>query len=341
MMTALCAVSLPPIMQLGPYSLVPPVFLAPMAGVSDRPFRQLCRRLGAGLAVAEMVSADTRLWDHRKTRLRRDHEGEPEPRSVQILGADPQQMAEAARRNVERGAHIIDLNMGCPAKKVCGAQAGAALLRDEALVGRILGAVVNAVSVPVTLKIRTGWDLAQRNGVTIARIAEQAGVQALAVHGRSRACGYSGPVDYATIAAIKQAVRIPVIANGDIAGPEQARWVLDQTGADAVMIGRAAQGRPWLFREIGHYLTTGERLAPPGLAEIKTWIAEHLQSLYTFYGETAGVRIARKHLDWYSRPWPNAALFRAQVNSSERSTEQLALVGAFFNALANKERLAA
>ena len=341
MMTALCAVSLPPIMQLGPYSLVPPVFLAPMAGVSDRPFRQLCRRLGAGLAVAEMVSADTRLWDHRKTRLRLDHEGEPEPRSVQILGADPQQMAEAARRNVERGAHIIDLNMGCPAKKVCGAQAGAALLRDEALVGRILGAVVNAVSVPVTLKIRTGWDLAQRNGVTIARIAEQAGVQALAVHGRSRACGYSGPVDYATIAAIKQAVRIPVIANGDIAGPEQARRVLEQTGADAVMIGRAAQGRPWLFREIGHYLTTGERLAPPGLTEINTWIAEHLQSLYTFYGETAGVRIARKHLDWYSRPWPNAALFRAQVNSSERSTEQLALVGAFFNALANKERLAA
>lgn len=342
MMIALSAAQLPRTsMQLGPYSLSPPVFLAPMAGVSDRPFRQLCRRLGAGLAVAEMVSADTRLWDNRKTRLRLDHAGEPGPRSVQILGADPQQMAEAARLNIERGAQIIDINMGCPAKKVCGAQAGAALLRDEALVGRILNAVVNAVTAPVTLKIRTGWDLAHRNGVAIARIAEQAGVAALTVHGRSRACGYTGPVDYAAIRAIQQAVSIPVIANGDIDSPEQARRVLDQTGADAVMIGRAAQGQPWLFREIAHYLTTGERLPPPEWAEISHWVAEHLHSLYAFYGETAGVRIARKHLGWYSRPWPNAAAFRARVNSSERSHEQLTLARAFFNPPANKERLAA
>ena len=342
MMSALSAAQFPfTLMQLGPYSLIPPVFLAPMAGVSDRPFRRLCRRLGAGLTVAEMVSADVRLWDNRKTRLRLDHAGELEPCSVQLLGADPHQMAEAARLNVERGAQIIDINMGCPAKKVCGAQAGAALLRDEALVGRILGAVVSAVAVPVTLKIRTGWDLAQRNGVAIARIAEQAGVQALAVHGRSRACGYTGSVDYESIRAIKQAVSIPVIANGDIDSPEKARWVLDQTGADAVMIGRAAQGQPWLFGEIAHYLTTGKRLPAPEREEISDWVSEHLQSLYAFYGENAGVRIARKHLGWYSRPWPNAAVFRAQVNSSERSREQLALARAFFNHPANKERLAA
>ena len=342
MMSALSAAQFPfTLMQLGPYSLIPPVFLAPMAGVSDRPFRCLCRRLGAGLAVAEMVSADIRLWDNRKTRLRLDHAGEPEPRSVQLLGADPHQMAEAARLNVERGAQIIDINMGCPAKKVCGAQAGAALLRDETLVRRILAAVVSAVAVPVTLKIRTGWDLAQRNGVAIARIAEQAGVQALAVHGRSRACGYTGSVDYESIRAIKQAVSIPVIANGDIDSPEKARWVLDQTGADAVMIGRAAQGQPWLLGEIAHYLTTGRRLPSPEQAEISDWVSEHLQSLYAFYGEDAGVCIARKHLGWYSRPWPNAAAFRAQVNSSKRSHEQLALARAFFNHPANKERLAA
>ena len=328
-------------MQIGPYSLFPPAFLAPMAGVSDRPFRRLCRRLGAGLAVSEMVSADVRLWDSRKTRLRLDHAGEPEPRSVQILGADPRAMAEAARLNVERGAQIIDINMGCPAKKVCGALAGAALLRDETLVGRILEAVVGAVPVPVTLKIRTGWDLSHRNGVAIARIAEQSGIRALAVHGRTRACGYGEPVDYATIRAIKQGVVIPVIANGDIDSPAKARRVLDDTGADAVMIGRAARGRPWIFHEIAHYLMTGDRPAPPAPKEIGRWVLEHLESLHAFYGETAGVRIARKHLAWYSQPWRDGAAFRARVNRAEQGREQLALTRDFFERLANEERLVA
>jgi tRNA-dihydrouridine synthase B len=328
-------------MQIGPYLLTPPVFLAPMAGVSDRPFRQLCRQLGAGLVVSEMISADPHLWHSHKSRLRRDHAGEPEPRSVQILGADPGAMADAARFNVDQGAHIIDLNMGCPARKVCGALAGSALLRDEALVGRILETVVNAVTIPVTLKIRTGWDLAHRNGVTIARIAEQAGIRALAVHGRSRACGYAGPVDYASIATIKQAVNIPVIANGDIDSPQKARWVLDCTGADAVMIGRAAQGRPWLFREIAHFLATGERFPPPAPTVISAWVEAHLESLYEFYGEIAGVRIARKHLAWYSQSWPDHAAFRAQANRVETRSEQLRLARNFFRHLADKEPLAA
>ena len=328
-------------MQIGPYSLFPPVFLAPMVGVSDRPFRQLCRRLGAGLAVSEMVGADPRLWNSRKTRLRREHVGEAEPRSVQILGADPRAMAEAARFNADQGAQIIDLNMGCPAKKVCGALAGSALLRDEALVGRILEAVVAAVTLPVTLKIRTGWDLAHRNGVAVARIAEQAGVQALAVHGRTRACGYSGPVDYASIRAIKQAVTIPIIANGDIDSPAKARWVLDFTGADAVMIGRGAQGRPWIFREIAYFLANGERLPPPNPADVGEWVVDHLDSLYAFYGEIAGVRIARKHLAWYSQSWPDNTAFRARVNPVETRREQLKLARDFFERLADKERLAA
>lgn len=327
-------------MSIGSYALSPPVFLAPMAGISDRPFRQLCRRLGAGLATSEMVSADQRLWDHRKTRLRRNHVGEPAPRSVQILGADPHALAEAARCNVDHGAQLIDLNMGCPAKKVCGALAGSALLRDEARVARILDAVVAAVAVPVTLKIRTGWDLAHRNGVVIARIAEQAGIQALTVHGRTRACGYAGPVDYAMIRAIKQAVTIPVIANGDIDSPAKARWVLDFTGADAVMIGRGAQGRPWIFREIAHFLVTGERLPPPTLADIGGWVAAHLQSVYAFYGETAGARIARKHLAWYSQPWPECAAFRARINRIETCREQLKLARDFFERLAVEEPLA-
>ncbi|MDG4561723.1 MAG: tRNA dihydrouridine synthase DusB [Candidatus Competibacter sp.] len=328
-------------MHIGPHLVSPPVVLAPMAGVSDRPFRQLCRRLGAGLTVSEMVSADRRLWDSRKTRLRLDHTGEPDPRSVQILGTDPRAMAEAARCNVERGARIIDINMGCPAKKVCGAQAGAALLRDETLVGRILEAVVGAVAVPVTLKIRTGWDLTRRNGIAVARIAEQAGIQALAVHGRTRACGYSGPVDYAAIRAIKQAVTIPVIANGDIDSPEQARRVLDYTGADAVMIGRGAQGRPWIFREIAHFLASGERLAPPSPLQISRWVTAHLTQLYEFYGETAGVRIARKHLIWYSQHWSESAGFRARANAAESGRAQLLLVRDFFERLANEEPLAA
>jgi tRNA-dihydrouridine synthase B len=270
-----------------------------------------------------------------------DHTGEPDPRSVQILGTDPRAMAEAARCNVERGARIIDINMGCPAKKVCGAQAGAALLRDETLVGHILEAVVGAVAVPVTLKIRTGWDLTRRNGIAVARIAEQAGIQALAVHGRTRACGYSGPVDYAAIRAIKQAVTIPVIANGDIDSPEQARHVLDYTGADAVMIGRGAQGRPWIFREIAHFLASGERLAPPSPLQIGRWVTAHLTQLYEFYGETAGVRIARKHLIWYSQHWPESAGFRARANAAESGRAQLLLVRDFFERLANEEPLAA
>ncbi|NJM13431.1 MAG: tRNA dihydrouridine synthase DusB [Synechococcaceae cyanobacterium SM1_2_3] len=328
-------------MQIGPYLLTPPVFLAPMAGVSDHPFRQLCRQLGAGLTVSEMVSADPHLWHSHKSRLRRNHAGEPEPRSVQILGADPGAMADAARFNADQGAHLIDLNMGCPARKVCGALAGSALLRDEALVGRILEADGQRSHHPVTLKIRTGWDLAHRNGVTIARIAEQAGIRALAVHGRSRACGYSGPVDYASIAAIKQAVSLPVIANGDIDSPEKARWVLDHTGADAVMIGRGAQGRPWVFREIAHFLATGERLPPPAPTVISAWVEAHLEDLYEFYGETAGVRIARKHLAWYSQSWPDHTAFRAQANRVETRSEQLQLARNFFRRLADKEPLAA
>jgi tRNA-dihydrouridine synthase B len=328
-------------MRIGPHELSAPVVLAPMAGVSDQPFRRLCRRLGAGLAVSEMVSADARLWDSRKTQLRLDQTGEPEPRSVQILGADPHAMAEAARRGVDRGAQIIDLNMGCPAKKVCGALAGSALLRDEARVARILETVVGAVSVPVTLKMRTGWDLARRNGVAIARIAEQAGVRALAVHGRTRACGYSGPVDYAAIRAIRQAVTIPVVANGDIDSPDQARWVLDFTGAAAVMIGRAARGRPWIFREIACFLATGRRLPAPTPAEIGQWVAVHLESLYAFYGESVGVRIARKHLAWYSQPWPERAAFRTRINRAESGREQRALARDFFASLTNEERLVA
>jgi len=328
-------------MRIGPYTFLTPVFLAPMAGVSDRPFRCMCRRLGAGLAVSEMISANPLLWNSNRTRLRLDHAGEPEPRGVQILGADPRAMAEAARLNVEQGAQIIDINMGCPARKVCGTLAGAALLRDEALVGCILEAVVGAVAVPVTLKIRTGWDLNHRNGVAIARIAEGAGIRALTVHGRTRACGYSGPVDYASIRAIRQAVSTPVIANGDIDGPEKARWVLEQTGADAVMIGRAARGQPWIFREIAHLLATGERLPPPTPIEIGGWVAEHLDSLHTFYGPTAGVRIARKHLAWYSQPWREGVAFRARVNAVEQAREQHRLARAFFERLAHEERLAA
>ena len=328
-------------MQIGPYFLDPPVLLAPMAGVSDRPFRQLCRAWGAGLTVSEMVSANPNLWNSRKTRLRLDHTGEPGPRSVQILGTDPEAMAEAARLNVGHGAQIIDINMGCPAKKVCGTLAGAALLRDEALVARILDAVVKAVPTPVTLKIRTGWDLTRRNGLAIAQIAEQAGIRALTVHGRTRACGYSAPVDYAAIRAIKETVKIPVIANGDITSPEKARWVLDSTGADAVMIGRAAQGQPWIFREIAHYLKTGERLPPPSLLRISQCVLTHLEHLYAFYGETAGVRIARKHLGWYSRWWPTGVAFREKINPIASAAEQLRLTRHFFESLATQEPLAA
>ncbi len=282
-------------MRIGPYCLPNNLVLAPMAGVTDRPFRQLCKELGAGMAVSEMVTANALLWGSEKTRRRIDHAGEVEPRIVQIAGADPAQLAAAARFNVEQGAQIIDINMGCPAKKVCNVMAGSALLRDEELVTRILDAVVGAVDVPVTLKIRTGWDPEHRNGLAIARLAEQAGIQSLAVHGRTRACAYRGEAEYDTIRAIKQAVGIPVLANGDIGNPEKARSVLEYTGADGVMIGRAAQGRPWIFREIEHYLTTGVHLPPPSVEEIRAIMVRHLENLYAFHGEYTGVRGAQAH----------------------------------------------
>jgi tRNA-dihydrouridine synthase B len=302
------------VVSIGPYTLPNRVILAPMAGVTDRPFRQLCRRLGAGLVVAEMLTSDVRLWHSRKSRLRMLHDGDPEPRSVQIAGGDPQMLAEAARRNVELGAQIIDINMGCPAKKVCNKAAGSALMKDEKLVGQILDAVVAAVDVPVTLKIRTGWDRDNKNGVTVARIAEQAGIAALSVHGRTRADLYTGEAEYATIAAIREAVSLPLFANGDIDSPQKARAVLDATGADAVMIGRAAQGRPWIFREIDHYLATGELLPAPQLEEVESILLGHLGELHAFYGSEMGVRIARKHVGWYLATLPGGREFRNDFN---------------------------
>ena len=312
-----------------------------MAGVTDRPFRQLCRAQGAGLVVSEMVSSNALLWGSEKTRRRIDHEGEGEPVSVQIAGAVPQQMAEAARFNVDHGAQIIDINMGCPAKKVCNVMAGSALLQDESLVGRILDAVVAAVDVPVTLKIRTGWDPEHKNAVTIARIAEQAGIRALAVNGRPRACAYRGVAEHDTVRDIKSAVVIPVIANGDINTPERAVQVLQQTGADAVMIGRAAQGRPWIFREILHYRETGQHLPAPSPAEIRAILTGHLENLYAFYGEYTGVRVARKHIAWYSKGQRDGNAFRQQINQVESATAQLARVHAFFEQLAEQQDLAA
>lgn len=336
-------------MRIGPYLIDPPLALAPMAGVTDKPFRQLCKRLGAGLAVSEMTHCDPRLWTTRKSRQRMDHIGEPAPISVQIAGYDPAMLAHAARYNVDQGAQLIDINMGCPAKKVCNVWSGSALLQDEALVARILAAVVRAVEVPVTLKIRTGWDHAHRNGVTIARIAQDAGIAALAVHGRTRADLYNGQAEYATIAAIKAAVTIPVLANGDIDSPHKAREVLAATGADALMIGRAAQGRPWIFREIAHFLASGERLTPPTPAEIAAILLEHLAELHAFHGEGQGVRIARKHLGWYLRQVEQAgsdaagdghpnrsphAAFRALINGVDDAQAQLRLTRDYFAALA-------
>jgi len=317
------------VVRIGPYTLPNRLILAPMAGVTDRPFRQLCRRLGAGLVVAEMLTSDVRLWHSRKSRLRMLHDGDPEPRSVQIAGGDPQMLAEAARRNVELGAQIIDINMGCPAKKVCNKAAGSALMKDERLVGQILDAVVGAVDVPVTLKIRTGWDRDNRNGVTIARIAEQAGIAALSVHGRTRADLYTGEAEYATIAAIREAVSLPLFANGDIDSPQKARAVLDATGADALMIGRAAQGRPWIFREIEHYLATGELLPAPPLEEVERILLEHLAELHAFYGAEMGVRIARKHVGWYLATLPGARDFRNDFNRLDCPDAQHASVRRF------------
>ena len=318
-------------MQLGPYTLKNNLLVAPMAGVTDRPFRQLCKTLGAGMAVSEMVASNSLLWGSEKTLRRANHEGETEPKSVQIAGADPHMMAEAARHNVDNGAQIIDINMGCPAKKVCNVMAGSALLCDEALVVRILEAVVKSVDAPVTLKIRTGWDRDHRNGVAIARIAEASGIQALAVHGRTRADAYMGDAEYDTIAAIKAAVRIPVIANGDIATPEKARHVLQYTGADGVMIGRAAQGRPWIFREIEHFLATGEHLPEPSAAEIRRILLGHLETLYAFYGERLGVRIARKHISWYSKGLVGGGAFRHAMNQLETTGEQIRIIQEFFD----------
>jgi tRNA-dihydrouridine synthase B len=328
-------------MQIGPYQLTNNLVVAPMAGVTDRPFRQLCRQLGAGLAVSEMVTADASLWGSRKTVRRLDHEGEQAPISVQIVGSDPMKMAEAARVNVDHGAQIIDINMGCPAKKVCKVAAGSALLQDELLVSRILDAVVNAVEVPVTLKIRTGWDAAQRNGAAVARIAEQAGIQALAVHGRTRADRFSGEAEYDTIRAIKAAVSMPVLANGDIDSPQKAKAVLEYTGADGLMIGRAAQGRPWIFREIGHYLASGEILPAPAPDWIRDVLLEHLDNLYAFYGAQHGVKVARKHIAWYSKAQQGSAEFRRRVNQAETTQEQGRLIAGYFDSLQDKEELAA
>ncbi|MFP3874621.1 MAG: tRNA dihydrouridine synthase DusB [Thiohalophilus sp.] len=328
-------------MQIGPYQLSNPLILAPMAGVTDLPFRQLCKQLGAGMAVSEMVSSNSLLWGSKKTERRASHEGEIEPKSVQIAGADPQMMAEAARHNVERGAQIIDINMGCPAKKVCNVMAGSALLQDEPLVERIVNAVVNAVEVPVTLKIRTGWDSEHKNAPLIARIAEDAGIQALAIHGRTRADQYHGEAEYDTIAEVKSRVGIPVIANGDISTPQQAKYVLRYTGADAVMIGRAAQGRPWIFGEIDHYLQTGELLPEPSAETIRDILVGHLKNLYAFYGEHTGVRVARKHISWYSKGQSHGAAFRQAVNRVDSVEQQLDMIYDFFERLINREELAA
>ncbi len=320
-------------MQIGSYRIDHRAILAPMAGVTDKPFRQLCKRLGAGLAVSEMTISDPRLWHTRKSQRRMDHEGEPAPVSVQIAGTDPQILADAARYNVDHGAQIIDINMGCPAKKVCNAWAGSALMRDEALVARILEAVVSAVDVPVTLKIRTGWAAGQRNAPTIARIAEASGIAALAVHGRTRDQQYTGMAEYDTVAQIKSLLRIPVIANGDIDSPEKARAVLDTTGCDAVMIGRAAQGRPWIFREVEYFLAAGETLPSPSLTEVRDILLGHLDHLHTFYGELQGVRIARKHLGWYAKDRPENSAFRAVVNRAETAAAQSRLTRDYFDAL--------
>ena len=321
-------------MQIGPHRIQPKVILAPMAGVTDKPFRLLCKRLGAGLAVSEMTTSDPRFWNTAKSLHRMDHIGEPDPVSVQIAGTVPEVMAEAARYNVDHGAQLIDINMGCPAKKVCNAWAGSALMREPQLVARIVEAVVKAVDVPVTLKIRTGWDAGHRNAPEIARIAEDAGIAALAVHGRTRDQQYTGVAEYETIAAIKTMLKIPVIANGDIDSPQKAKAVLAATGCDAVMIGRAAQGRPWVFGRIAHYLATGELLDEPSLVEIRDILLGHLEHLHAFYGEVSGVRIARKHLGWYAKDRPENMAFRTVVNRAQTADEQLRLTRDYFDALA-------
>jgi tRNA-dihydrouridine synthase B len=327
-------------MQLGPYQLRNNVFVAPMAGVTDRPFRQLCKELGAGYAVSEMAASNPRLWATDKSTRRINHDGEMEPKAVQIAGADPQLLADAARFNVERGAQIIDINMGCPVKKVCNNWCGSALLRDEPLVATLVQAVVKAVDVPVTLKFRTGWDRLSKNALNIARIAEDSGIAMLTLHGRTRADRYQGDAEYDTIAAVKAAVNIPVVANGDIDSPQKARHVLQITGADAVMIGRAAQGRPWIFREIDHYLRTGMLLPSPMISEVRQLMAHHLRAHYAFYGDYLGVRTARKHIGWYVRDLNGGETFRQRMNRIEDCDTQLAAVDTFFESqLTHGERL--
>lgn len=316
--------------SIGSHSIEKPVILAPMAGVTDVPFRRLCHQHGAGLVVSEMVTSDVRLWDTTKSKMRLVHDKEVSPRSVQIAGSDPAMMAQAAQQNVALGAQIIDINMGCPAKKVLNKAAGSALLRDEQLVREILESVVNSVDVPVTLKIRTGWSLEERNGLNIAYIAEQSGIQALAVHGRSRACKFKGDVEYDTIAEIKQSISIPVFANGDIKDAKHAKFVLDYTGADAVMIGRAAQGRPWIFQEINHYLQHNELLPAPSNDTIKGIVLNHVKALHDFYGLHMGTRIARKHVGWYLQTLDDTTSFRSQFNRIDDAQEQLDLLNEFF-----------
>ncbi|MDO5087141.1 MAG: tRNA dihydrouridine synthase DusB [Comamonadaceae bacterium] len=326
-------------MQIGPHVLPNTVFVAPMAGVTDRPFRQLCRRFGAGYAVSEMVTSRKDLWHTLKTSRRADHTGEPAPIAVQIAGVDPQEMAEAARYNIDRGAQIIDINMGCPAKKVCNKWAGSALMQNEPLAVRIAEAVVAACApqgVPVTLKMRTGWSAAHKNAVALARAFESAGVQMLIVHGRTREQGYRGEAEYDTIAAVKAAVRVPVVANGDIDSPEKARVVLRATGADAVMIGRAAQVAPWLLRDVAHHLATGRRLAPPLTLEVRDALLAHLQDHYALYGEAAGVRSARKHIGWMVAAMPGGAEFRQRMNRIEQAPAQWQAVADFWQALAER-----
>jgi len=327
-------------MRIGPYILKNNLIVAPMAGVTDRPFRQLSKTMGAGMAVSEMVASNSLLWGSEKTIRRGNHEGEVEPKVVQIAGSDPQMMAEAALHNINTGAQIIDINMGCPAKKICNVAAGSALLKDEPLVARIVEAVVGAArphGVPVTLKIRTGWDKNNRNALTVAKIAESAGIASLAIHGRTRACMYTGNAEYETIKAVKAAIGIPVVANGDITTPEEARFVLEFTGADAVMIGRAAQGRPWIFREIAHYLETGMHLPPPEVEEIRLVMMEHLDDHYRFYGIDAGARIARKHISWYTKGLSGSAAFRRQMNMLLTADAQLAAINEFFDRLGQRD----
>ncbi|TBR40932.1 tRNA dihydrouridine synthase DusB [Marinomonas agarivorans] len=315
---------------IGSYSISSPVILAPMAGITDLPFRQLCHTQGAGLVVSEMVTSDVRLWNSTKSRHRLVHDMEISPRSVQIAGGEPEMMAEAARLNVEQGAQIIDINMGCPAKKVCNKAAGSALLKDEPLVRRILESVVSSVNVPVTLKIRTGWNREQQNGLRVAKMAEDIGIQAIAVHGRTRECKFKGNAEYDTIATIKQALSIPVFANGDIDTAQKAKFVKDYTQADGIMIGRAAQGKPWIFREIQHFLETNKELPPPSMKEIKALVMKHVSALHQFYGEYSGVRIARKHVGWYLNTLTNGNEFRRLFNRIEGVSEQLTALELFF-----------